>query len=155
MKDVRWLQRFSNFRKALKKLLENIQFIKDSYDHLDLAGWDNLSDIAFKIEDIYKQGLIQSFEFTHELSWNLMKDFAEYQGNMDIRGSRDATLFAANVNLIENAHQWMDMIQSRNKTSHTYNEETANEIFISIILEYSLLFVKFEQKLESIKSDYQ
>src|SRR5690606_23259109 len=102
-----------------------------------------------------KQGLIQSFEFTHELAWKVIQDFAKNQGNTEIRGSKDATRYAAQISLIENAHQWMTMILDRNETSHTYNEETANQIFINIIVNYLSLLKDFESKMETIRSGEQ
>ncbi|MDR2010096.1 MAG: nucleotidyltransferase substrate binding protein [Bacteroidales bacterium] len=68
MEDIRWRQRFDNYRKALTKLSNNIDYIKEKYNHMDLNNDKIYSDIALTIEDIYKQGLIQSFEFTHELA---------------------------------------------------------------------------------------
>lgn len=84
-----------------------------------------------------------------------MQDFAKDQGNNEIRGSKDATRYAANVGLIENAHVWMEMILSRNATSHTYNEETANDIFSNIITNYYPLMKDFETKIEAIRSGEQ
>jgi nucleotidyltransferase substrate binding protein (TIGR01987 family) len=77
-----------------------------------------------------------------------MKDYAEYQGNNTIGGSRDATREAFQLKIIENGDVWMDMIKSRNKTSHTYNEETAEEIYQKIITEYFPVFMDFKNKME-------
>ncbi len=101
------------------------------------------------MDDIIKEGLIQRFEYTHELAWNVMKDFLQEAGNNNIFGSKDATREAFTSGLIENGVVWMDMIQSRSKTSHTYNEETANDIFIKIINEYYLEFLQFKKRMES------
>lgn len=150
--DIRWQQRFNNYSKALQSLRNNIAYIKDLHEDLDLSDEENYHDIALGTADIVKQGLIQSFEFTHELAWKTIKDFAEYQGNTEITGSRDAIRYAAQVNLITEAHIWMDMIASRNKTSHTYNEETANEIFRNIIIYYVPLFEALHIKLTNIKN---
>lgn len=49
----------------------------------------------------------------------------------------------------------MDMIGSRNKTSHTYNEETADEIYLKIINDYHPAFIEFKNKMEKKKSDEQ
>ena len=100
--------------------------------------------------DILKQGIIQSFEYTHELAWKVMKDYAEYQGNTEIKGSRDAVKYAAQVELVNNGHVWMEMMQSRNSTSHTYNESTANEIVKFILMEYEKEFVQFETKMKDL-----
>ncbi|MBI1838206.1 MAG: nucleotidyltransferase substrate binding protein [Flavobacteriia bacterium] len=137
--DIRWEQRFSNFQKALAKLTDAIELMKQDLD----------SSTTFL--DILKEGLIQRFEYTHELAWNVMKDFAEYQGNSEIRGSRDATRNAFKINLIENGDVWMQMIKSRNETSHTYNEETAEDIYQKIISEYFDAFISFDAKMKSIQ----
>ena len=70
-----------------------------------------------------KEGLIQRFEYTHELAWNVMKDYAVYQGNSNVGGSRDASREAFQMNLVTDGQVWMDMISSRNKTSHTYTRQ--------------------------------
>lgn len=130
-KDIRWQQRFSNFKKALSQLEKAIIIQNER----------NLSALE-------KQGLIQAFEFTHELAWNTLKDFFEYQGNTSITGSRDATREAFNKGLIQNGEGWMDMIRSRNKSSHTYNEEVAEEIVFHITETYYPLFNELKSTLE-------
>ena len=132
--DIRWKQRFGNFKKAVLKLKEGIDIQKE------------------KISDLEKEGVIQRFEFTHELAWNVMKDYLEYQGNTNITGSRDATREAFKVSLILNGDEWMDMIISRNKTSHMYDENTANEIYQKIVNQYFPLFLEFEKKMSLLFS---
>jgi len=80
-----------------------------------------------KLSDLEQQGLIQAFEFTHELAWNTLKDFRESRGTASLYGSKDATREAFARGLIANGDEWMAMIESRNRSSHTYNQETANE----------------------------
>ena len=140
MEDIRWEQRFSNFNKALLKLEESVNYI----NHNVLVE----ENLGYIVDELIKEGLIQRFEYTHELAWNVMKDYALFQGNSTIGGSRDATREAYKLQIIENADLWMDMIQSRNKTSHTYNEEIANEIYGKIIHEYFQLFLDFQKKME-------
>lgn len=135
--DIRWMQRFSNFNKAFTKLEESIAYLKNSPKNQKLLDNEVL-------DEMFKEGLIQRFEYTHELAWNVMKDYAEYQGNSTIGGSRDASREAFQLNLVTNAHVWMDMIGSRNKTSHTYNEEIANEIYDKIVNEYYPAFLEFK-----------
>ena len=76
--------------------------------------------------------MIQAFEYTHELAWNTLKDFLEEQGLHNLYGSKDSTREAFKRGLIENGEVWMDMIKSRNLTSHTYNEEVAQHIVKAI-----------------------
>jgi len=71
------------------------------------------------------QGLIQCFEYTHELAWKTLKDFLEARGVRELYGSRDSTRAAFVANLIESGETWMEMIQGRNLTTYTYNEATA------------------------------
>ncbi len=136
--DIRWMQRFQNYKKALLQLQRAV-----------------LISMERELTDLETQGLIQAFEFTHELAWNVMKDFSEYQGDTNIRGSRDATRAAFKIDLISDGEGWMDMIKSRNQTSHTYNEAIADEIAEDILTRYFTLFNAFEQKMENIRSGEQ
>ena len=137
-KEIRWIQRFDNYSKALLQL----------NNATELANERELSELE-------KQGLIQAFEFTHELAWNTLKDFLIDLGNKDIYGSKDATREAFNQGLIANGEIWMDMIRSRNKTSHTYNEETASDIINAVVNDYFIEFDLLHQKLSDLKSDFE
>lgn len=140
-KDVRWEQRFSNFVKALNKLKQAVVYIQDK-------DGNERENEELVLDEMLKEGLIQRFEYTHELAWNVMKDYAKFQGNSSIGGSRDATREAFQLQLISNGKVWMEMIGSRNKTSHTYNEETAEEIFRKILNEYYPAFLEFHKNME-------
>jgi len=133
--DIRWQQRFANYKKALLTLT----------DAVELAGQRSLSNLE-------QQGLIQGFEFTHELAWNVMKDYFVYQGNQMITGSRDAVRESFNKGLIEDGEGWMEMIKSRNLSSHTYNTEVAEQIVDKIITHYYQLFIAFQQRMQSLIS---
>lgn len=149
--DIRWQQRFSNYNKAFIKLEEAVKRITEDYK-IDKDGTIDEDDF---LDDIIKEGLIQRFEYTHELAWNVMKDFLENAGNTNIYGSKDATREAFAAGLIANGDVWMDMIKSRNKTSHTYNEETADDIFLKVVQEYYPDFVQFRSKMEELRSGKQ
>lgn len=153
MEDIRWEQRFSNYNKALTKLEESVIYIQHNF--LDNGNELETEDLGYVVDELIKEGLIQRFEYTHELAWNVMKDYAFFQGNSSVGGSRDATREAFKLQIIDNADTWMDMIQSRNKTSHTYNEETANEIFGKIINDYFPLFLNFRKVMEEKRSGKQ
>ncbi|MFW6363693.1 MAG: nucleotidyltransferase substrate binding protein [Spirochaeta sp.] len=103
--DIRWVQRLNHFTKALTQLTRFLQ--KPSLNELE------------------KQGLIQAFEYTHELAWKLQKDFLESQGVTELFGSKNVAREAFKTGLIEDGEVWLRMGESRNLTSHTYNEETA------------------------------
>lgn len=147
-KDIRWEQRFSNYIKAVDKLSQSVKYIRKNFNMEELLE-DEILD------EMIKEGVIQRFEYTHELAWNVMKDYAEYQGNSNIGGSRDASREAFQLKLVTNGHIWMDMITSRNKTSHTYNEATANEIYDKILKEYYPAFIEFKHTMEEKRSGKQ
>lgn len=132
--DIRWVQRYSNFRKALAKMSEAIDIVAENYDWQD------------SIDELLKEGLIQRFEYTHELAWKVMKDYEEYQGYNNIRGSRDAIRLALQIGIIENK-EWLETIEDRNLTSHNYDEEVAEDVFISIVNDYYPLLVKFDETM--------
>ena len=136
MQDIRWIQRLENYSRAQSRLAAGVA----------LAEERTLSDME-------QQGLIQAFEFTYELACNLMRDYLNYQGIVDITGSRDAIRKSFKNGLIENADVWMDMIISRNKSSHTYNEAVATEISKKIISVYDSCFKEFLQKMNSLKNE--
>ena len=110
---------------------------------------ENAVDLAEErdLTELEEQGLIQAFEYTHELAWKTLKDFLNDRGNREIYGSKDASREAFKYGLIKEGQIWMDMISSRNNSSHTYNEETAKEIIRAIVGNYYNEFKKLKQTL--------
>jgi nucleotidyltransferase substrate binding protein (TIGR01987 family) len=125
---IRWKQRFSNYQKAINQLSKFIDK-------------ENLNEL----ED---QGLIQSFEYTHELAWNVMKDFLQFEGIQNIIGYRIATREAFSKGLISNGQVWMNMIESRNRTVHIYEESILKIEKEKIINNYYPLFVEFYKEMK-------
>lgn len=129
---VRWIQRFSNYKKALSQLAK---FIAKG-----------------KLNELEEQGLIQAFEYTHELAWNVLRDYLREQGNFTIHGSRDATREAFKLDLIQAGEDWMDMIQDRNRSSHTYNQATADLIVANITQRYFALFLSLKETMQGLEN---
>lgn len=131
--DIRWQQRFANYKRALQQLVDAVALSRDR-----------------KLSQLEQQGLIQAFEFTQELAWQVMKDYFEYQGNPSMTGSRDAIREAFRVGLIKDGEGWMDTIKSRNRSTHTYDENTANELAALITDRYLSLFLEFKQHMQAL-----
>ena len=117
--DIRWKQRFNNYLKAL-------QTLDEAYALTQTRALSRLE----------QQGLIQSFEFTHELAWNVLKDYLIDQGIAGLIGSKDATRSAFKNGLITEGDDWMRMIADRNLTSHTFDQATAQAIVDNILARY-------------------
>ena len=129
--DIRWKQRFNNYLRAFQTLTEAIELSQTR-----------------ALTPLEQQGLIRGFEFTHELAWNVLKDYLSYQGVSDLVGSRDASRSAFKNALIRDGEVWMKMIEARNQTSHTYNIETARAIADSITHTFYLAFEEFSERFK-------
>ena len=127
--DIRWKQRFENFQRALKQLSLA----------MDLKAQRPLSDLE-------QQGLIQGFEFTHELAWNVLKDYLEMEGIQGLIGSRSTAREAFKRGLVMDGEVWMDMIEKRNLSSHTYNQTVALTIVEAIAERYYPAFCELQQR---------
>ena len=130
--DIRWIQRFDNFKRALKQL--------------DMA-------VALKnkreLSELEQQGMIQAFEYNYELVWNVIKDFYQNQGELNIQGSRDAFRLAFKRGLIHDEEAWFEMIKSRALSVHTYNEDTSLKLVSDIETLYYPVFCRLKQDLEA------
>lgn len=131
MEDIRWIQRFANYNKALQQLSKFIE--------------------KGELNEFEKQGIIQCFEYNYELAWNTIKDFYESQGEINIQGSRDAIRLAFDRGLIKDGEAWMEMVKSRTLTVHTYNEDTAEEISNAIFNSYYHEFIKLQKKFKELE----
>ena len=130
--DIRWKQRFENFLGALKQLKNANELRKQRpFTELELLG------------------AVQAFEVTQELSWKVMKDFLEAQGGTDLFGSKTVVREAFNLGLISNGEQWLNTIESRNKTSHIYDEQEILRILEIIFDNYVPLFTEFDLKMKT------
>ncbi|NTW33651.1 MAG: nucleotidyltransferase [Bacteroidetes bacterium] len=125
--DIRWMQRFSNLKKAFKKLEEAVEE-------------EDLSELE-------QEGLIQRFEYTYELAWKTLQDLLEEKGYNDIKGPTPVIQQCFQDGYIEDGEGWMKLKKSREKTSHTYDKITAEEIVTDIRELYYTLFKNLVDRL--------
>lgn len=128
--DIRWKQRFYNYQKALSQLTKFIE--------------------KGELSELEEQGIIKAFEYTYELAWNVIKDYYQEQGEVNIQGSRDALRLAFQRGLIADGDNWMKMIKSRIASVHTYNLEVAQQINQDIHDIYFQLFIELKEKMKSL-----
>ena len=129
--DIRWIQRFNNYRKALARLGEAVS----------LAEERDLSDLE-------QQGLIQAFEFTCDTGWKTLQDFVVYHGYEGEREKPVKIIVDAAAKGIVNEQNWRKLYQARCKTSHSYDEAIADDIAQNILDTYHGLFIQLETRLQ-------
>ncbi len=133
MTDIRWKQRLSNFKKSLAHLA-----------------------VAVEIEEpsiLQQAGTIQFFEMGFELAWKTLKDYLEEQGFTDVKSPKATIKKAFEVSLIEDGHMWLEALENRNLAAHTYDDETAQEIYNLICHSYFPLLEALKNRLEKLSDE--
>jgi nucleotidyltransferase substrate binding protein (TIGR01987 family) len=101
--DIRWKQRFKNFEKAFMRLKEAVEMQE--------------------LTELERNGLIQRFEFTLDLSWKVLKDFLEEKGFVFKSSPKDTLRLAQESGYINFAQELIDGLEIRNELSHDYSGE--------------------------------
>lgn len=127
LKTIRWQQRFQNLDKAFGQLKRGLAIEHPS--------------------DIEQQGIIQSFEFTFELSWKTLKDYLEAQGLL-CQFPREVIKQSFQNQILSEGEIWLDMLAKRNLLAHTYDETLANEA-------YRLIKEHFAPQIEKLVEWFQ
>ncbi|RME77009.1 MAG: nucleotidyltransferase [Chloroflexi bacterium] len=117
--------KIDDLRYALEKL-------ERAFTRLEFAA-------ANAVDDLDRDGVIQRFEFTFELLWKTAKIYLEYEG-FRCAGPRSCLKESVRREILSDGEQLLDMLEDRNKTTHIYNEETAQEIFDRIRQVYIPVF---------------
>lgn len=118
--DIRWIQRFNNFKRA-------ISLLRSALEEKELSEYSNLE----------QEGIVQRFEYTLELSWKVLKDRMEDDGIMiDTISPKGVIRQAFNFKYIENPETWMHMIGDRNLLSHTYDFDRFSVILQTVKRQY-------------------
>ena len=134
-KDIRWKQRFVNFNKVFSQFEKFLE--KEELNELE------------------NQGLIKAFEYTFELAWKTLQDLLKEKGYKEIHGPKPTIQQSFQDGYIKNGKDWMKMLEGRNLTSHSYNEDTANEILDEIRETYFGLLLDLRITLENIRAGKQ
>ena len=116
--SIRWQQRFQNFEKAFQRLEEGIERINETPD-----------------DQLLMAGLVQTYEFTMELGWKTTKDYLEELG-YELVGPKIVMKQAVEAKIVRSGRMWMEAIDHRNETSHTYNRKIAEKVIKKIKSDY-------------------
>ena len=128
MQNLRWVQRYQNFQKSIINL-------QDTKICIEKDG----------LNKIYTMALIQAYEIAFELAWKTTKDYLQYSG-IKVDTPRETIKEAFANNIITDGQLWIEMMEARNKTSHTYKEDFAKELALDILNTY----IKNLEKLSEI-----
>ncbi len=139
--DIRWIQRYANFHKACRRLLdvtEADRFIED-------------------LSELELEGLVQRFEYTFELAWKVMQDLLVYKGYEFMQGPNGTMKMAFEDGLISNHDGWRKMAKSRNTLRHVYDEAEVIPIVRLIYSDYAPLLKQLDNTLDDLSKnqDYQ
>jgi nucleotidyltransferase substrate binding protein (TIGR01987 family) len=130
MNNERTKKRLEEYRKAVSRLGEALD--------------ENTSN------PLVYDATIQRFEFAYELAWKLMRAYLDYEGIVAVNSPRSAFKEAFAAGLIINGDVWIEMIDDRNLTVHTYNEKMAKEIYDRIRGVYFASFAAFANKMKEV-----
>ncbi len=128
MKEIRWKYRFDNFSKSFKVLKRSLEI-------------ENPSEVE-------RGGVIQFYEMSFELAWKMIKDYLQEEG-FDVKSPRTAIKQGIQIELLGDPHKWMDALEDRNLTAHTYDEETAKRVYDSIKNNYYPILKQLYDQLEA------
>ncbi len=117
----------NRFERSLKRLKEALSY--------------NIENI-----DIALDATIQRFEFTFENAWKSIMVIARYMGFGECKSPRSCIKLAYKMEWIEDEEMWLSLLEARNLTTHTYNEDIAYRVY-KIVKEKSYLFDKLLSKL--------
>lgn len=134
--DIRWMQRYDNYHRACKRILEVTE-----------SGVE-----PGKLSELEMEGLIQRFEYTFELGWKVLQDLLKYKGYEFMQGPNGTLKKAFEDGLIENHDGWRRMAMARVTTSHTYNEGEAEEVARQIYESFAPLLKELDDKLAKEKA---
>ena len=131
MTDIRWQQRFANYTKALLRFNQALAAVSQEGSN-----------------QLYQMALIQTFEFTFELGWNVVKDYLKYNG-IDAKLPREAIKEGFAAGVIEDGQAWIEMMDDRNASSHSYNDNVAAQIINNIQNKYAVAFTQLSEFLQA------
>ena len=130
--EDRWQQRFQNFEKAYNNL-------------------ENANDLE-QYSELEKSGFIKTFEYTFELAWKTLKDILEFEG-FEVKSPRETIKQAFQTGYIKDGSGWLDILEKRNLMTHTYDEETSQEVVVLIKENYFFLIEDLYKTLKDKTSE--
>jgi nucleotidyltransferase substrate binding protein (TIGR01987 family) len=110
----------------------------------------NLSNILHEPQsDIVRDAAIKRYEICYELAWKSIQEVLKTEGLEIFKSPKSCFKQAFKQGWIENEEVFAEMVQTRNLTAHTYNEDLAKEIF-SHLGAYVMQFISLQNNLQKL-----
>lgn len=129
----------------MNKVNEKLVKYSNALKRLD----ESLADYEKLALDSIRDGVLQRFEFCTELAWKTTREYLIDQGYADINSPKSVMKTAYSDGLIDDEIVWLDILNSRNITSHIYDEETAKEVYENIANVYQPVFYNLLENLKA------
>ncbi len=126
-KDIRWKQRFENFERSYQTFSRILKIESPN--------------------EAERMGLVQAFEIVFELSWKTLKDYLTEQGFQE-KSPKGVLKLAFQNELIADGHHWMEALESRNETVHTYDDKMAEKLDKKIRGTYAPMIYALYERLK-------
>ena len=123
----------NRFEEKNKKFVDSVSRLKEAVSDYEIHGIASIRD-----------GVIQRFEFCTELAWKTAREYLTDQGYIDLNSPKEVMRKAYAGGLIKSEALWIEIINSRNLTSHIYDEATVQKIYDSIKNKYIAAFDELE-----------
>lgn len=95
------------------------------------------------VDDAYVDASIQRFEFCFELAWKWMRSMLSYEG-IEVGSPRSSIREGWKQGLIEDAVAWLEMLEKRNLSTHTYDVKMARRLYDEVKGKYVELFIRLD-----------
>ncbi len=119
--EVRWQQRFQNFEKSFRVFKRRVEEYRENNNN-----------------EAFRMALIQSFEVTIELAWKTLKDYLANEGTV-VNSPKQVIRQAYQFTIIDKGEIWMEALEKRNLTTHTYDEAIFNQVLLFIDEKFALV----------------
>ena len=129
-KAPKWHERLAIYKNAINRLTEVVALNKQR-----------------SLNQFERDSLIKRFEFSYEMAWKLMMSYEKENGVSEVLGSKDVIRQAFRLSLVNNGEAWLEMVDTRNRTSHLYDEEMATDVMDEIIYTYYPLLMELRDTM--------
>ena len=133
--ELRWKQRFQNFEKALNVFQARVEDCEKNP-----KGTPHY--------EAFQMALVQAFEIIIELAWKTLKDYLENEGYDKVKNGKQAIRQAFQDEIIQEPEIWMEALETRNLTSHTYENTILKKVVHFIVEDFSSVVWKLYHQLK-------